>query len=232
MQPRVLIFGSAAWAARARGALAATAAVVEDGAGAAVEPLPACVLCGPDVVDADVRRIASLFPPERRHIVLAVRPESASIDVEWTVIDEREIERSLLLVVEEAEAVTVELLARVRAVDEAPVTPVPFPRRPPGLLSSTTTTPPEPPSTLPLTTAPRFGCVVSVGSTAIICAIDDAARLVVVAFVLPGVGRIELEGVAQRLPGRPGLVRVAPRAEELRQRLREFVIRRAGDGEP
>ena len=209
MRPRVLIFGGPLWVQRARDSLQETAAVVDAGEGAALQPPPHCVLFADSVDESVVRAVAAVMPHDRRHCLLAVRGPEASVDVDWTVIVDDEVARALALVVQEAEAVAVELLARVRVIDDQGS----LPRLPTGV--------PAPATTKPVS---RFGCVVSVGSGGIVCAIDDVVRVIVVSFVLPGAGPIEVRGTARRVPGRPGLVQVDPDSEEVRQRLLQFTI--------
>lgn len=195
---------------RAQECLQETAAVVEVGEGAALQPPPHCVLFANTIDDAVVRAVAAAMPHDRRHCLLAVRSPEASVDVDWTVIVDDEVARGLVLVVQEAEAVPVELLARVRIVDDDGSVP----RSPAGAALP------------PAKAVSRFGCVVSVGSSGIVCAIDDVVRVVVVSFVLPGAGPIEVKGTAHRVPGRTGLVQIDPESEAVRQQLLQFTIRR------
>ncbi len=76
---------------------------------------PAAVIIGQNISDADVAMLARRLLPEERHRLLVLRHGAdVSTDVPWTVLRTSELSRTLPLLVEEAEAVVVELLASIK----------------------------------------------------------------------------------------------------------------------
>jgi len=163
---------------------------------------PAAVVVGQDVSDGDVGRLARRLLPEERHRLLVLRHgHDVSTDVPWTVLRTSELSRTLPLLVEEAEAVVVELLASVKDASH------------PGLPG-------------------RYACVVSVASAFVIVAIDAPPESPLLAFVLPGAGRLAVQGALSPVFGRPGLWRLSPDDESVRAALKAFTLRRADEGIP
>ena len=157
---------------------------------------PAAVVVDADVDDSVVEQLIKRVAREERHRFLVIRTVPVSIDVDWTVVRRSEVVRGVRLLVADAEAIVVDLLARVGDV-----------RRP---------------------TAPaQLGCVVSVASSFVLVAIDDHHPEVNVAFVLPGEGKIVVQGPALAVPGRPGLFRVGAVDERVSQALMRFTLRRS-----
>jgi hypothetical protein len=157
---------------------------------------PAAVVVDADVDDAVVEQLIKRMAREERHRFLVIRTATVSIDVDWTVVRRSEVVRGVRLLVADAEAIVVDLLARVGDV-----------RRP---------------------TAPaQLGCVVSVASSFVLVAIDEHFPDVNVAFVLPGEGKIVVQGPAIAVPGRPGLFRVGAVDERVGQALMRFTLRRS-----
>lgn len=175
----------------------ARAVVVADAVGLAGVVDPAVVVIDSGIDDNDVAAIVKRVAAEERYRYLVVRSgRDVNIDVDWTVVRKSEVVRGVQLLVADAEAIVLELLARIGD-----------PRRP----ERTT----------------RFGCVVSVSSSFVLVAIDDASDDVSVAFVLPGEGKTVVEGPAVPVPGRAGLFRISPTDETVREALLRFTIRRA-----
>ncbi len=157
---------------------------------------PAAVVVDADVDDRVIEQLIKRFVAEERHRFLVIRTAPVSIDVEWTVVLRSEVMRGVRMLIADAEAIVVDLLARIGDA-----------RRP---------------------TAPmRLGCVVSVGSSFVLVAIDDHHPEVNVAFVLPGEGKIVVQGPAIAVPGRPGLFRVGAGDERVSQSLMHFTLRRS-----
>ena len=104
-----------------RGTLAGTSArVVVSSSVSQVADVPdaAAVVVGADVDDIDVASMARLLRADERHRLLALRHGAdVSADVPWTVLRKSELSRTLSLLVEEAEAIVVELLARIKDAD-------------------------------------------------------------------------------------------------------------------
>lgn len=157
---------------------------------------PAAVVVDADVDDRVVEQLIKRMAREERHRFLVIRTAPVSIDVDWTVVRRSEVVRGVRLLVADAEAIVVDLLARIGDV-----------RRP---------------------TAPaQLGCVVSVASSFVLVAIDEHHPDVNVAFVLPGEGKIVVQGPAIAVPGRPGLFRVGAVDERVAQALMRFTLRRS-----
>ncbi len=180
-----------------QGTSARTVVVEPDAAAVAAVGAVAAVVIDSGVDDDVVAGIVKRVAAEERYRYLVVRGgRNVNIDVEWTVVRKSEVVRGVQLLVADAEAIVLELLARIGD-----------PKRP------------ESPT--------RFGCVVSVGSSFVLVAIDDVSADVSVAFVLPGEGKTVVEGAAVPVPGRAGLFRISPTDETVRAALLRFTIRRA-----
>lgn len=157
---------------------------------------PAAVVVDADVDDRVVEQLSKRIAREERHRFLVIRTATVPIDVDWTVVRRSEVVRGVRLLVADAEAIVVDLLARIGDV-----------RRP---------------------AAPaQLGCVVSVASSFILVAIDEHHPEVAVAFVLPGEGKIVVQGPAIAVPGRPGLFRVGAVDERVARALMRFTLRRS-----
>lgn len=117
--------------ARVEAALTSTSAVVVSAADAAdvavtlaSERNVAAVVVDDVVDDAGAAAIARLMAPEDRHRLLVVRQgDNVATDVAWTVLRRSELRLTLPGLVEEAEAVVVELLASVRPRQEPTASP-------------------------------------------------------------------------------------------------------------
>lgn len=84
----------------------------------AMMPDPAAVIIGPDVDDTEVASLARLLRADEQHRLLVLRHGAdVSTDVPWTVLRKSELSRTLPLLVEEAEAIVVELLAIIKDAD-------------------------------------------------------------------------------------------------------------------
>jgi hypothetical protein len=207
MRVTVVVVGSAPLAAVVAEAVRGTSALCEHvtavtgdaltALAARLEQLqPAAVVVDADVDDSVVEQLIKRVAREERHRFLVIRTVPVSIDVDWTVVRRSEVVRGVRLLVADAEAIVVDLLARVGDV-----------HRP---------------------TAPaQLGCVVSVASSFVLVAIDDHHPEVNVAFVLPGEGKIVVQGPALAVPGRPGLFRVGAVDERVSQALMRFTLRRS-----
>ncbi|HEY1098070.1 MAG TPA: hypothetical protein VGF99_04040 [Myxococcota bacterium] len=157
---------------------------------------PAAVVVESTVGDEVVAAIVKRVPDDERHRFLVVR-DAKNVDIarDWTVVRTSEVARGVQMLVADAEAVVVELLARVRDVG--------------------------------VDVAPRFGCVVSVASSFVLVAIDEHIADAAVHFVLPGEGKVIVEGKAIPVPWQAGLFRISPVDETVRAALLRFTIRRA-----
>ena len=200
MRTTVAVWGNQALQLLVDEALSGTSAravVVADAVGLAGVVDPAVVVIDSGVDDDDVAGIVRRVAAEERYRYLVVRGgRDVNIDVDWTVVRKSEVVRGVQLLVADAEAIVLELLARIGDLRQ--------PAR-----------------------ATRFGCVVSVSSSFVLVAIDDASDEVSVAFVLPGEGKTVVEGPAVAVPGRAGLFRISPTDETVREALLRFTIRRA-----
>ncbi len=156
---------------------------------------PAAVVVGEEH-EAHAPRLARLVPDEARHRILVLTQHTWDVhtEVPWLVLRKSELHKTLPLLVEEAEAVDVELLASVRGDGDD---------------------------------SARFGSVAQVGPRFVVVAIDDPPAEPSVSFVLPGHGRIEVKGALTRTFARPGLWRITPEDESVRQALRAFTLRRS-----
>lgn len=76
------------------------------------------------------------------------------------------------------------------------------------------------------TTPAGIGCVVSVGSSFLMVALDDPPPDPTVAFVLPGAGRLVVTGSLEAVWGRTGLWRLSPDDESVRATLLAFTLQR------
>ena len=130
------------------------------------------------------------------------------VDVPWMVVLAKEVRGFVLRLVEDAEACTVDLLARIFAVGSD------------GEIIGEGTSRLMPP-------VARLGCVISVGSTFVLVAIDGDAEIVEIRFVLPGHGPVIVQGAAEPVPSRPGVFRVKPNEPLVREVLLAFTKRRA-----
>jgi hypothetical protein len=208
MRVTVVVVGSVPLATVVTEAITATSALCEHvlpsvtgdaltAVAARLEQLqPAAVVVDANVDDSVVEQLVKRVAREERHRFLVIRTIPVSIDVDWTVVRRSEVVRGVRLLVADAEAIVVDLLARVGDV-----------RRP---------------------TAPaQLGCVVSVASSFVLVAIDDHYPEVNVAFVLPGEGKIVVQGPALAVPGRPGLFRVGAVDESVSRALMRFTLRRS-----
>jgi hypothetical protein len=126
MRVTVVVIGTASLAALVGDATAGTSArckhvpspeLVDDALvalNARLEQLqPAAVVVDDDVDDRVVEHLIKRIVAEERHRFLVVRTAPVSIDVEWTVVRRSEVVRGVRLLIADAEAIVVDLLARI-----------------------------------------------------------------------------------------------------------------------
>lgn len=123
MRVTVVVVGSAALAAVVGEAITGTSArlehVVPDAADLSQvaawfeQRQPAAVVVDADIDDGTVEQLLKRMAREERHRFLVIRTTTVPIDVDWTVVRRSEVVRGVRLLVADAEAIVVDLLARV-----------------------------------------------------------------------------------------------------------------------